>query len=63
MLRRNSAKDPLRGSEGIKRMTQLLANPKSSTAFEAGDRIGIIGNSRQVRAIKELISPDHREIS
>ncbi len=41
----------------VSRGEQLLANPKSSTAFESGDRIGFIGDQDQISAIKKLF-PD-----
>jgi CPA2 family monovalent cation:H+ antiporter-2 len=35
---------------------QLLANPKSMTVFEAGDRIGLIGEKEQLEAARSLLS-------
>lgn len=40
----------------ILRGHQLLANPKSMTVFEAGDRIGLIGDHEQIAAAEELLS-------
>lgn len=37
------------------RENQLLANPKSLTRFESGDRIGLIGESDQIKAARQLI--------
>ena len=33
---------------------QLIANPKSMTVFEAGDRIGVIGENEQIEAAQRL---------
>lgn len=46
----------------ISRSEQLLANPKSSTVFEAGDRVGFIGNHEQIEAIEALLSPPNEEL-
>jgi CPA2 family monovalent cation:H+ antiporter-2 len=35
---------------------QLMANPKSMTVFEAGDRIGLIGEQEQFDIARSLIS-------
>ena len=40
----------------ILRDGQLTANPKSQTVFEAGDRIGLIGDSTQIETAKQLLS-------
>jgi monovalent cation:H+ antiporter-2, CPA2 family len=40
----------------IMRGRELMANPKSSTIFEEGDRIGFIGDSEQVREVEKLFS-------
>jgi CPA2 family monovalent cation:H+ antiporter-2 len=40
----------------IMRGRELMANPKSSTIFEEGDRIGFIGDSEQVRVVEKLFS-------
>jgi CPA2 family monovalent cation:H+ antiporter-2 len=37
------------------RNKQLIANPKSMTVFETGDRIGVIGDPEQLKAVQELI--------
>jgi monovalent cation:H+ antiporter-2, CPA2 family len=37
---------------------QLLANPKSSTIFQPGDLVGLIGDDDQVRAAALLIAPE-----
>lgn len=37
------------------RNNQLFANPKSMTVFEAGDRIGVIGEKDQIEVVKSLI--------
>ncbi|MBM3152480.1 MAG: sodium:proton exchanger, partial [Chloroflexi bacterium] len=46
----------------ISRPGQLLANPKSSAVFKAGDRIGFIGDHEQIDAIEALLSPPDEEI-
>jgi CPA2 family monovalent cation:H+ antiporter-2 len=40
----------------ILRDKQLKANPKSITVFDAGDRIGLIGNKDQIEAVKKLFN-------
>ncbi len=40
----------------ILRGRELMANPKSSTAFEAGDRIGFIGDPEQIERIGKVLS-------
>lgn len=40
----------------ILREKKLLANPKSNTMFEAGDRLGLIGSEDEVKAAGDLIS-------
>ncbi|WP_299645279.1 cation:proton antiporter [uncultured Chloroflexus sp.] len=40
----------------IIRNQQLIANPKSSTVFQAGDLVGLIGESEQIAAAEQLIS-------
>jgi len=42
----------------IMRNRQLMANPKSHTAFEAGDRVGFIGDKEQIAAVDELLRPN-----
>jgi len=39
----------------IMRNRQLIANPKSSTVFEAEDRVGFIGNKEQIEAVERLL--------
>jgi len=39
------------------RNKQLIANPKSMTVFESGDRIGVIGDKDQVEVVKALVQP------
>jgi len=34
---------------------QLIANPKSHTLFEAGDRIGLIGEPEQIEQVCSLV--------
>jgi CPA2 family monovalent cation:H+ antiporter-2 len=34
---------------------QLIANPKSITVFQAGDRIGVIGEKDQLEAVQQWI--------
>jgi CPA2 family monovalent cation:H+ antiporter-2 len=38
------------------RNTQLVANPKSLTVFEPGDRIGVIGEQEQIEVMQSLLS-------
>jgi len=40
----------------ILRNSQLLANPKSNTVFEVGDRIGLIGDQEQMEAVGQLLA-------
>ncbi|HEX2996589.1 MAG TPA: cation:proton antiporter [Anaerolineales bacterium] len=40
----------------ILREQQLLANPKSVTVFQAGDRIGLIGEKDEIEAAEKLLS-------
>ena len=47
----------------IMRNRQLIANPKSSTAFEARDRIGFIGDTEQIEAVERLVSESKSEAS
>jgi monovalent cation:H+ antiporter-2, CPA2 family len=39
----------------ILREGQLMANPKSMTVFQAGDRIGLIGNQEEIDAAEQLL--------
>ena len=47
----------------ILREGHLMANPKSMTAFEAGDRIGLIGDREEVEAVEKLLSKSEAETS
>jgi CPA2 family monovalent cation:H+ antiporter-2 len=40
----------------VLRNRQLIANPKSMMVFEAGDRIGMIGDREQLEAVLRLLS-------
>jgi len=40
----------------IIRDRQVLANPKSQTVFEAGDRVGFIGDNRQIQSVERLFA-------
>lgn len=40
----------------ILRGSHLMPNPKSNTVFEAGDRIGLIGETEQIAAVELLLS-------
>jgi len=40
----------------IMRKRQLIANPKSLTVFEAGDRIGLIGEKEQIETVERFLS-------
>jgi len=42
----------------ILRDGQLMANPKSMTVFEAGDRIGLIGEREQIEAVEKLLGAE-----
>ena len=39
----------------IMRNRQLIANPKSSTVFQAEDRLGFIGDKEQIEAVQHLL--------
>ena len=39
----------------IMRNRQLIANPKSSTVFQAEDRLGFIGDKEQIEAVQQLL--------
>jgi CPA2 family monovalent cation:H+ antiporter-2 len=41
----------------------LIPNPKSVTLFEAGDRIGLIGDKDEIEAVERLLSQSHSETS
>lgn len=40
----------------ILRNKQLMANPKSMTVFEGGDRIGLIGEKAQIEAVEQILA-------
>jgi len=40
----------------ILRNNELMANPKSMTDFEAGDRVGLIGDREQIEAVEKQLS-------
>ena len=40
----------------ILRNNELMANPKSMTGFEAGDRVGLIGDREQIEAVEKQLS-------
>lgn len=40
----------------ILREGQLMANPKSMTVFQAGDRIGLIGDKEEIAVVESLLS-------
>jgi CPA2 family monovalent cation:H+ antiporter-2 len=40
---------------------QLFANPKSSTVFQTGDRLGLIGDREEIEAVEELLSASKPE--
>jgi CPA2 family monovalent cation:H+ antiporter-2 len=40
----------------ILRDDQLMANPKSMTRFQAGDRIGLLGDKEEIDAVEKLFS-------
>ena len=40
----------------ILRNGDLIANPKSMTVFEPGDRIGVIGERDEIEAVEKLLS-------
>jgi CPA2 family monovalent cation:H+ antiporter-2 len=41
----------------------LIANPKSVTVFQAGDRIGLIGDREEIEAVERLLSESKSESS
>jgi CPA2 family monovalent cation:H+ antiporter-2 len=45
----------------IIRQKQVIANPKSITAFEQGDQIGFIGEESQIQSLENLIHGHGRE--
>jgi len=40
------------------REEQLLANPKSGTVFETGDRVGVIGEVEHIEAMQRLLDTE-----
>lgn len=42
---------------------QLIANPKSVTVFQTGDRIGLIGDREEIEAVEKLLSESRSESS
>jgi CPA2 family monovalent cation:H+ antiporter-2 len=48
---------------GILRNSQLMANPKSMTVFQADDRIGLIGDTEEIEAVEKLLSEPKSESS
>lgn len=60
LIGRSLAESDLRGRTGasvvaLVRAKKLNANPKSSTMFKAGDRIGVIGDSTQIFALETFL--------
>jgi CPA2 family monovalent cation:H+ antiporter-2 len=47
----------------ILRDGQLMANPKSMTIFQAGDRVGLVGDKEEVEAAAGLLSESESESS
>ncbi|MGE5374297.1 MAG: cation:proton antiporter [Bacteroidota bacterium] len=45
----------------LNREGQLIANPKSMTVFQAGDRIGLIGEQNEMEAADRLLSESESE--
>jgi len=43
----------------ILREKKLMANPKSMTVFEVGDRIALIGDSEQIEQAERLLGGGH----
>lgn len=40
---------------------ELMANPKSMTRFQAGDRIGLVGDKEEIEAVEKLLSEPESE--
>ncbi|HSL29462.1 MAG TPA: cation:proton antiporter [Anaerolineales bacterium] len=40
---------------------ELMANPKSMTRFQAGDRIGLVGDKEEIEAVENLLSEPESE--
>jgi CPA2 family monovalent cation:H+ antiporter-2 len=45
----------------LMRDNQLIANPKSMTVFQPGDRIGLIGDESEVAAAEKLLTLSERD--
>jgi CPA2 family monovalent cation:H+ antiporter-2 len=45
----------------LNRESQLIANPKSMTVFQVGDRIGLIGEQDEIEAAEKLLSESESE--
>jgi CPA2 family monovalent cation:H+ antiporter-2 len=45
----------------ILRQGHLIANPKSVTVFQPGDRIGLIGDEEEIESVKRLLSESKSE--
>jgi len=45
------------------RNRQVQANPKSTTAFEAGDLLGFIGDAEQIAAVEQLVAPEAEAVT
>ena len=46
---------------GILRNSQLMANPKSMTVFQADDRIGLIGDKEEIEAAEKVLAETETE--
>jgi monovalent cation:H+ antiporter-2, CPA2 family len=46
---------------GILRNSQLMANPKSMTVFQADDRIGLIGDKEEIEAAEKVLAETESE--
>jgi CPA2 family monovalent cation:H+ antiporter-2 len=47
----------------ILRAGELMANPKSMTVFQAGDRVGMIGDREEIEAVERLLTSSESEHS
>jgi CPA2 family monovalent cation:H+ antiporter-2 len=45
----------------ILREGYLIANPKSVTIFQAGDRVGLIGDTQEIDAVGTLMSMSEQD--
>ncbi|HEY9088114.1 MAG TPA: cation:proton antiporter [Anaerolineaceae bacterium] len=45
------------------RAGHLTANPKSSTVFEAGDRVGLIGEKEQIEIARKMMTGEHARVN